>query len=208
MILKQLELNNIRSYEAIDSLMFDEGVSLFFGDVGAGKSSILYAIEFALFGLSRDLTASKLLRRGADEAAVALTFQQDGQEYAVSRALRRTGSRIRHTDCTLTVNGDTNSYSVTDLKSEIISILRFREKSSATASSVIYRYGVFTPQEEMKRILQDPPNERLETLRRAFRLDEYARAADNADNLRRYLKNTEVEVLRERAGDSMTIGGL
>ena len=199
MILKQLDLRNIRSYETLESLTFDEGVSLLFGDVAAGKSSILYAIEFALFGLTGDLTGSKLLRRGSDEGSVALTFEQDGQQYTVTRLLSQAGSGIRQADCALTANGDTKAYSVTDLKSEIVRILRFRERPSAKASSVIYRYGVFTPQEEMKEILRDKPDDRLQTLRRAFRLDQYARAADNADDLRRYLKNTGVAVLREQA---------
>ena len=49
MIVKKLVLNNIRSYknQAID---FPLGRTLFEGDIGSGKSTILMAIEFALFG--------------------------------------------------------------------------------------------------------------------------------------------------------------
>ncbi|WP_075057757.1 AAA family ATPase [Thermogymnomonas acidicola] len=45
-----LEMKNIRSYveERID---FPEGNILFEGDIGSGKSTILMAVEFALFGL-------------------------------------------------------------------------------------------------------------------------------------------------------------
>ena len=51
MLLRQLRLQNIRSYldETID---FPEGPTLLSGDIGSGKSTILSIIEFVLFGAS------------------------------------------------------------------------------------------------------------------------------------------------------------
>jgi exonuclease SbcC len=62
MRLQRLYLNNIRSYtnHVID---FRDGITLFEGDIGSGKSSILNAIEFALFGLG-NLSGGHLLRVG------------------------------------------------------------------------------------------------------------------------------------------------
>jgi exonuclease SbcC len=51
MIFKTLSLNNIRSYKTNEPIEFPIGTSLFEGDIGSGKSTILMAIEFALFGL-------------------------------------------------------------------------------------------------------------------------------------------------------------
>ena len=51
MILKEIQVRNIRSYVELPTFEFPEGTSLFYGGVGSGKSSLLYAIEFALFGL-------------------------------------------------------------------------------------------------------------------------------------------------------------
>ena len=50
MILNSIMIENIRSYneEVID---FPRGITLFEGDIGSGKSTILMGIEFALFGL-------------------------------------------------------------------------------------------------------------------------------------------------------------
>ena len=60
MILKKLELQNIRSYKE-EVIVFSVGKTLFQGDIGSGKSTILMAIEFALFGLG-DLNADALLK--------------------------------------------------------------------------------------------------------------------------------------------------
>ena len=50
MILNSLIIDNIRSYDH-EEVVFPRGISLFEGDIGSGKSTILMAIEFALFGL-------------------------------------------------------------------------------------------------------------------------------------------------------------
>ena len=45
------------------------------GESGSGKSTILLAIEFALFGTSRsDLPGEILLRKGSSQSSVELTF--------------------------------------------------------------------------------------------------------------------------------------
>ena len=51
MILESVTLDNIRSYTEPTTIQLPTGSTLFEGDIGSGKSSILSAIEFALFGL-------------------------------------------------------------------------------------------------------------------------------------------------------------
>ena len=53
MILNSLIIDNIRSYDH-EEVIFPRGISLFEGDIGSGKSTILMAIEFALLGLDDD----------------------------------------------------------------------------------------------------------------------------------------------------------
>jgi exonuclease SbcC len=50
MIIKKIILDNIRSFEH-EEIDFDVGSTLLAGDIGSGKTSILLAIEFGLFGL-------------------------------------------------------------------------------------------------------------------------------------------------------------
>jgi exonuclease SbcC len=66
MILKSIRLENIRSYTN-QTIEFPLGTTLFEGDIGSGKSTILMAIEFALFGLGSEKGAA-LLRVGAKQA--------------------------------------------------------------------------------------------------------------------------------------------
>ena len=86
MILKQIYLNNIRSYVE-ETITFPSGSVLLAGDIGAGKSTILQAMEFALFGLEKGAGES-LLRKGSRQGNVELTFEIEGKEYKIKRALK------------------------------------------------------------------------------------------------------------------------
>lgn len=59
MILNSLVIDHIRSYNH-EEVEFVKGISLFEGDIGSGKSTILMAIEFALFGLGSQKAESLL----------------------------------------------------------------------------------------------------------------------------------------------------
>ena len=68
MLLKS-KLNNIRSYENQD-IVFPNGSVLLSGDIGCGKSTILLAVEFAIFGAKKgELPAYTLLRHGKRKEA-------------------------------------------------------------------------------------------------------------------------------------------
>ena len=71
MIINRITLSNIRSYASPQPIEIGPGVTLFEGDVGSGKSSILSAIEFALFGLG-EMDGPYLLRHGARNGFVLL----------------------------------------------------------------------------------------------------------------------------------------
>ena len=63
MKLRKISIKNIRSY-ANETVEFPEGSTLLSGDIGSGKTSILLAIEFALFGLQPGQRGSSLLKNG------------------------------------------------------------------------------------------------------------------------------------------------
>jgi len=198
MILKRVQLRNIRSYVELKPFQFPDGTLLFYGGVGSGKSSLLYAIEFALFGLG-ELKGPDLLRNGATEGDVSLAFEEDGKEYIVHRELRRRGTNVSQAEGAISENGELHSYSVTDMKLRVLELLKLNEKPEPSTSSVIYRYGIFTPQEEIKRIMEASYESRLETLRRAFRLEKYITVRGNAQVLSYQLEKVEIKVLEKKA---------
>lgn len=187
MILKSLEMENIRSYMK-QKITFPLGTTLFEGDIGSGKSTILNAIEFTLFGLGSQRGGS-LLRLGTKKGSVTLTFEVESSKYRVHRSLIRGRKYVRQGDDGYIETGDRRvSLSATELKERVLEILNFNEPPDPKAQSVIYRYAVFTPQEEMKVILAQNPDKRLQTLRKAFGIEDYKIANENAQNITRAIR--------------------
>ncbi len=186
MILKRLTLQNIRSYRS-NTIEFPLGISLFEGDIGSGKSTILMAIEFALFGLG-SYQGGSLLKTDASKGAVSLLFSVNGDDYSIERTLERKKGGVQQGKGHIRGPQGTMHLSPSELKEKILEILGFNEPPNPKAGSVIYRYAIFTPQEEMKEILIKKADERLQTLRKALHLEDYQIARDNSEVLAAYLK--------------------
>ena len=89
MLLKSITINNIRSYNHA-KIDLRNGSTLLLGDIGSGKTTILLAIEFALFGLIKgDVSGSTLLRHGKNEGSVELDFSIGKDEIKIHRKLKR-----------------------------------------------------------------------------------------------------------------------
>ncbi len=196
MMLKRLKIENFRSY-AHEDIALPSGTNLFEGDIGSGKSSILYAIEFALFGIG-DMRGESLLKAGKEQGFVELVFDIDGKEYKIRRSLARKGDSIAQSEGYLVVGNQKIDLSPSDLRAKVLELLNFNENLRTRSSSVIFRYAIFTPQEEMKEILRLKAEERLQTLRKAFGLEDYKTAKDNSklvsDELRTRIKFIEGEL--------------
>ena len=93
MILKKLKLKNIRSYKEFE-IEFPKGSILLAGDIGTGKTSILLALQFALFGLQPGQKGASILRNGTDEAYVSLELDVDNNVVILERTLKRSKSSI------------------------------------------------------------------------------------------------------------------
>ncbi|MBU0615108.1 MAG: hypothetical protein KJ601_03365 [Nanoarchaeota archaeon] len=190
MQLKSIKLENIRSYTN-QQVNFPEGSTLLSGDIGSGKSSILLAIEFALFGVKRKhLPGSSLLRHGAKQGSVELGFSIGEKEIIIKRFLKRGASDIKQESGFIITNGIKKEGTAIELKSDIIDILGYPKDMVSKSRDLVYRYTVYTPQEEMKQILFEDKEIRLDTLRKVFNIDKYKRIRENCDV---YLKH-----LRER----------
>ncbi len=194
MIFNTLSLNNIRSYKN-DDIKFKTGTSLFEGDIGSGKSTILMAVEFALFGLGNQ-KGDSLLRKGAKKGTVTLEFNIEDDEYLVQRSLIRKDNDgpVRQEKGVLGINGSKIQLSPSEIKEKILKILNFKEPLNPRAQSVIFRYAIYTPQEDMKYVLSQKPDERLQTLRKAFGIEDYKIAAENANLISRSIKDKIIEL--------------
>ena len=183
-------MDNIRSYENPTNIRFPLGTSLFEGDIGSGKSTILMAIEFALFGLGNQ-KGDSLLRKGSKKGSVYLRFAVGDNDYQVKRSLIRNGNdrSVRQDKVVFGVNDKKIHFSPSEVKEKILDILNFKEPLNPRSLSVIFRYAVYTPQEEMKYILSQKPDLRLQTLRKAFGIEDYKIATENAILISRRIKD-------------------
>ena len=94
----------IHSIELIDflahhdtKLEFNNDATVFVGQNGAGKSSIIDAITFSLFGKHTRVLGSRrsnksLIRRGANKALVKIEFSANGKNYKVIRQIDSKGA--------------------------------------------------------------------------------------------------------------------
>ncbi|MEK6964394.1 MAG: AAA family ATPase [Nanoarchaeota archaeon] len=190
MILRSLKLKNIRSYTEIQ-VNFEKGITLLAGDIGSGKTTLLLAIEFAIFGLLRGQTSGgTLLRHGTREGSVELSFELNKQIITIQRTLKK-GTTINQEAGSLTINGEQTQGTATELKAKVLQLIGYPDELLSKSKSLIYRYTVYTPQEEMKHILYESTDERLDTLRKLFNIDKYKRIQENALTYMRELRNQD-----------------
>ena len=179
MLIKKLKLENIRSY-LNQEINFQEGSVLLSGNIGSGKSSILLAIEFALFGLIKgEISGGSLLRKGSEKGSVELCFDINDNEIIIKRTLKKSSSGIAQDAGYIIINGRKKDATAVELKQNILELLNYPQEL-LNKKSLIYRYTVYTPQEEMKNILLGDLEYRLDTLRRVFNIDKYKRIRENA----------------------------
>ncbi len=181
MIIKKLKLENIRSY-INQEIEFPIGSILLSGDIGSGKSTILLAIDFALFGLQRgSLDGNSLLRNGTNKGSVELTFNIDEKEIIIKRSLKRVKDSSGQDQGYIIYNGKKEDLSPVELKQRVLELFNYPQELVTKSKSLIFRFTVYTPQEEMKHILLEDKLARLDTLRKVFGVDKYKRLIENSN---------------------------
>ena len=200
MKLKKIILNNIRSYEK-QEISFPDGSTLLSGDIGSGKTSILLGLEFALFGLQPGQRGGSLLRNGASEGGVVLHLEIDGKEIVIERKMKK-GKTISQDYSSITVDGEKRELSVTELKDKVLELLNY-PKEFSKKQNILYKFTVYTPQEEMKQIILEDPETRINALRHVFGIDRYKTIIENASIIasrlreEKRLKEAQIENLEE-----------
>jgi len=183
---KKLKIKNIRSYNE-EEINFPLGSILLSGEVGAGKTSVLLAIEYAIFGLQPGQKGNLFLRNNSDYGEVSLTFAVGGKDVIIERRLKRTQRGISNEYAALTVDGERMESSLTEIKSKIVGLLGYPSEF-VKKNNLLYRYTVHSPQEKMKQIILEDPETRLTILRHVFGIDKYKRIKENCALLSTRLK--------------------
>ncbi len=85
-MIEKIRLKDFLSHEDTE-IALEDGINVFVGSNGAGKSSVIDAITYALYGKHTRDRDKNLVRRGASGSAVSLTFTYGEYKYAVERII-------------------------------------------------------------------------------------------------------------------------
>ena len=196
----RLEMRGFTSFVEPTVIDFDDlNAFALVGPTGSGKSSIIDAICFALYGKvprygDRAATAG-VISTGSNELAVRLRFSVGEQHYVVVRVVRRKGreAKPQTTDARLerVIPGGTDvlAGSVRDLDRCIDDVVGL--------SFEHFTRCVVLPQGEFARFLHDEPKDRRSLLVRLLDLGIYEAMRKRADELARVAK-THADLLDQQ----------
>ena len=168
-----VQLDNIRSHVK-STVPFTRGFNCLVGGLGTGKSSVLYAVDFALFGEPLGRSFEYLLREGATSAKVTVQFTQNGRTYKLTRGLKRRGKGIGQDFEELKLFEDETL--LASMKTDAIAE---QFKAITGLDRDLYREIVWVKQEHLKELLDARPRDRQRRLDELFGLSDYETAWSN-----------------------------
>ncbi len=130
--IKQLEIVNFRGFRGTHVIPLDRPIVTIYGPVGAGKSSIVQAVEYALFGQQLEIRERiaklvDLINEEEHEARVRLTLESTEGTLQVARALRRAGDSAREISAELIFRGKKLASTPREVTSRVVELLRLDE---------------------------------------------------------------------------------
>ena len=189
-----LKLSGLRSYRREQSLDFgDGGLMAIVGDTGAGKSSLLDGIFFALYGgCTWDRRAViPLIADGEKSMQVELVFVAEGRRWKVFRSASRTGTATRAELICLDDPADRydNSDPVTAKIRQLVGL-----------DDDAFLRTVILPQGRFQALLQATKGDRTAILKGIFRLEQLEAVRSAADQAARRIRPGVTGLREERAG--------
>src|SRR2546429_1960907 len=161
-----LSVRGIRSYREQHTIDFQgRGLVAIVGDTGAGKSSILEAITYALYNATTwdQRAVTQLISDGAQSMSVDLTFKAGDQSWQVQRACHRSASRpSTHRLRCLSEPGREEFDGEAAVNRQVERLLGMTYKA--------YLAAVVLPQGRFQTLLQETKARRTEILEGIFRL--------------------------------------
>jgi len=150
-MITSVKLGNFLSHKDTE-LTFDNGVTVFIGDNGAGKSSVIDAMTFALFGKTTRGNNEETIRDGENQAVTQIHFEVNGKTY---HAIKKTQGK---TSSHQLLDGNSSPITITADKTEeeIKKIIGMDYETLGIASIV--------PQGELSQIIQSKNGRKLRDL--------------------------------------------
>ena len=177
MIIDRLVLKNFKRFRD-QTICFKDGITGILGNNGTGKSSIVEAVFFALYGVKATGIAADYIvssfASSKERCEVRLDFRIGGDTYTVLRTFKK-GKTVTH-DATFHKDGKMVATGVSQVETEV--------RRTLGMGPVDFRNTVYAAQKDLLTLLEADPAKRREWFLRALGID--------------YLKTESQEILKER----------
>ncbi len=176
-MIKSIDLKNWKVHKDT-YLEFGKGVNILIGIMGAGKSSIIDAMSFGLFGTFPALNSGRVKldnlisnSGNAEEASVKLTFDIDNNIYAVTRKIKKG----KGADALLEKNGEFLQTQPKRVNEEIESLLKLNYDTFIKA--------VYAEQNKLDYFLDIRKGERKKSIDEMLGLDRFTNVEENTTSV-------------------------
>lgn len=177
MIIDRLILNNFKRFRH-QEIQFKDGITGILGSNGTGKSSIVEAIFFALYGVqATGIQPDYIVSSFAgpkEKSEVRLDFRVGGDEYSVLRTFKK-GKTVQH---------DASFYRAGKLRATGVSQVAVEMERTLGMGPADFRNTVYAGQKDLLTLLENTPGKRKEWFLRALGID--------------YLKTESDRLMKER----------
>jgi exonuclease SbcC len=164
MILDRLVLKNFKRFRD-EAICFKDGITGILGNNGTGKSSLVQAIFFALYGVqATGIAADYIVSSFAspkEKCEVRLDFRIGGDTYTVLRTFKK-GKTATH-DAVFHKNGKLMATGVSQVETEV--------KRMLGMGPVDFRNTIYAGQKDLLTLLENTPGKRKEWFLRALGID-------------------------------------
>lgn len=162
MIINGLKLENFKSHKNTD-IVFGIETTVINGENGAGKSTILEGIQYALFKKN----SKNITMHNADSTSVELTFTEKGRQYIVTRskAKGKTSSKLQEIKDGETVVLASSNKDVDNLIQQIIN-----------NDIDLFSNAIYIRQGEITALIDKSPSERKKIITKLLKIDDLEKA--------------------------------
>ncbi|MDE1810875.1 MAG: SMC family ATPase, partial [Candidatus Micrarchaeota archaeon] len=184
-MIESIELKNWKTHGHTE-LRFQKGVNVLIGVMGAGKSSVMDAISFGLFGTFPSLTHKRVSLEDLisnrpeqkDESEVKINFTVGGDRYSVTRKIsKKEGSTAR-----LDKNGSYVQTQPVRVNEEVEHLLKLDYDTFSRA--------IYAEQNQLEYFLGLAKGDRKKQIDNMLGLDLFAKAEENVTSLLNTIKST------------------